>query len=81
MVDTFIADLKDSIKEAKVNPSVKGTMVALYGMCLLFLTSFSLPSSYYGVLRLHLSFTGFYVAVFGVFHLLRLSKLLVWVPF
>ncbi|KAK0448712.1 pyridoxal phosphate-dependent transferase [Armillaria borealis] len=32
MADTFIADLKDSIKEAKLNPSGKGTMVALYGL-------------------------------------------------
>lgn len=34
MVDVFIADLKDSIKEAKLTPSGKGTMVALYGMCI-----------------------------------------------
>ncbi|KAE9403922.1 PLP-dependent transferase [Gymnopus androsaceus JB14] len=32
MVDTFIADLKDAIKEAKISPSGKGTMVALYGL-------------------------------------------------
>ncbi|KAK0476839.1 sphinganine-1-phosphate aldolase [Armillaria novae-zelandiae] len=32
MADTFIADLKDSIKEAKLNPSGQGTMVALYGL-------------------------------------------------
>ncbi|GLB37008.1 putative PLP-dependent transferase [Lyophyllum shimeji] len=32
MVDTFIADLKDAVKEAKVAPSGKGTMVALYGL-------------------------------------------------
>jgi sphinganine-1-phosphate aldolase len=32
MVDVFIADLKDSIKEAKLTPSGKGTMVAVYGM-------------------------------------------------
>lgn len=32
MADTFIADLRDSIKEAKLNPSGKGTMVALYGL-------------------------------------------------
>ncbi|KAF9073647.1 PLP-dependent transferase [Rhodocollybia butyracea] len=32
VVDTFIADLKDAIKEAKVSPSGKGTMVALYGL-------------------------------------------------
>ncbi|KAJ3726910.1 PLP-dependent transferase [Lentinula raphanica] len=32
MVDTFIADLKDAINEAKVTPSGKGTMVALYGL-------------------------------------------------
>lgn len=31
MVDTFIADLKDAIKEAKITPSGQGTMVALYG--------------------------------------------------
>jgi hypothetical protein len=31
VVDTFIADLKDAVKEAMVNPSGKGTMVALYG--------------------------------------------------
>ncbi|TFK44145.1 PLP-dependent transferase [Crucibulum laeve] len=32
VVDTFIADLKDSVKEAKVAPSGKGTMVSLYGL-------------------------------------------------
>ncbi|KAJ3749466.1 pyridoxal phosphate-dependent transferase [Lentinula detonsa] len=32
MTDTFIADLKDAIKEAKLTPSGKGTMVALYGL-------------------------------------------------
>ncbi|TCD65353.1 hypothetical protein EIP91_002792 [Steccherinum ochraceum] len=31
-VDAFIADLKDSIRDAKQNPSGKGTMVALYGL-------------------------------------------------
>ncbi|KAF8828699.1 hypothetical protein HHX47_DHR3000134 [Lentinula edodes] len=31
MVDTFIADLKDAIKEAKITPNGKGTMVALSG--------------------------------------------------
>lgn len=31
MVDNFIADLKDAIRQAKLNPSGKGTMVALYG--------------------------------------------------
>ena len=31
MVDNFIADLKDAVKEAKVTPSGEGTMVALYG--------------------------------------------------
>lgn len=34
MADTFIADLQDSIEEAKLNPSGKGTMVALYGTLL-----------------------------------------------
>jgi hypothetical protein len=32
VVDTFIADLKASVEEAKMAPSGKGTMVALYGM-------------------------------------------------
>ncbi|EGO00216.1 hypothetical protein SERLA73DRAFT_89122 [Serpula lacrymans var. lacrymans S7.3] len=32
LVDTFIADLKDSVQEAKTAPSGKGTMVALYGL-------------------------------------------------
>jgi len=32
VIDTFIADLKDSVKEAKTAPSGKGTMVALYGL-------------------------------------------------
>ncbi|KAG6868393.1 hypothetical protein C0993_003809 [Termitomyces sp. T159_Od127] len=32
MVDTFIADLKDAVKQAKTTPSGKGTMVALYGL-------------------------------------------------
>ncbi|KAG6820278.1 hypothetical protein H0H93_002890 [Arthromyces matolae] len=32
VVDTFIADLKDSVKQAKMTPSGKGTMVALYGL-------------------------------------------------
>jgi len=31
-VDQFIADLKDSVKEAKIAPSGNGTMVSLYGM-------------------------------------------------
>ncbi|TFL07159.1 pyridoxal phosphate-dependent transferase [Pterulicium gracile] len=31
-VDTFLADLKDSVKEAKAAPSGKGTMVTLYGL-------------------------------------------------
>jgi sphinganine-1-phosphate aldolase len=32
IVDTFIADLKDSVKEAKMTPSGKGTMVSVYGV-------------------------------------------------
>jgi sphinganine-1-phosphate aldolase len=32
MVDTFIADLKDAVREVKVLPSRNGTMVSLYGM-------------------------------------------------
>ncbi|KAH0589554.1 hypothetical protein H2248_005289 [Termitomyces sp. 'cryptogamus'] len=32
MVDTFIADLKDAVNQAKTTPSGKGTMVALYGL-------------------------------------------------
>jgi sphinganine-1-phosphate aldolase len=31
VVDRFIADLKDSVHEARASPSGKGTMVALYG--------------------------------------------------
>ncbi|KAJ7646954.1 pyridoxal phosphate-dependent transferase [Roridomyces roridus] len=31
-VDMFIADLKDSVREAKTQPSGKGTMVAVYGL-------------------------------------------------
>jgi sphinganine-1-phosphate aldolase len=31
LVDTFIADLKDSVREAKANPSGKGHMVSVYG--------------------------------------------------
>jgi sphinganine-1-phosphate aldolase len=31
VVDKFIADLKDAVKEARIRPSGKGTMVALYG--------------------------------------------------
>jgi hypothetical protein len=31
VVDTFIADLKSSVQEAKESPSGKGTMVAVYG--------------------------------------------------
>ncbi|KAJ7077267.1 pyridoxal phosphate-dependent transferase [Mycena belliarum] len=30
--DEFIADLKDAVKEAKLSPSGKGTMVAVYGL-------------------------------------------------
>ncbi|KAG2016389.1 glutamate decarboxylase [Coprinopsis cinerea AmutBmut pab1-1] len=32
LVDQFIADLKDAVREAKVSPSGQGTMVALYGL-------------------------------------------------
>lgn len=32
VVDTFLADLKDAVQEAKLAPSGKGTMVALYGL-------------------------------------------------
>ena len=31
MVDNLIADLKDAIREAKLAPTGKGTMVMLYG--------------------------------------------------
>ena len=31
VVDAFIADLKDAVREAKVSPSGSGTMVAVYG--------------------------------------------------
>ncbi|KAF7376459.1 Sphinganine-1-phosphate aldolase [Mycena sanguinolenta] len=31
-IDVFIADLKDSVQEAKVQPEGKGTMVSLYGL-------------------------------------------------
>ena len=31
-MDTFIADLKSCVREAKESPSGKGTMVAVYGM-------------------------------------------------
>jgi hypothetical protein len=34
MVEPFIADLKDAVKEAMMAPSGKGTFVALYGMAL-----------------------------------------------
>ncbi|KAF8971235.1 hypothetical protein BDZ97DRAFT_1348546 [Flammula alnicola] len=34
LVDQFIADLKDSVREAKVAPSGKGSMVAVYGALL-----------------------------------------------
>ena len=34
-MDAFIADLKDAVQEAKLAPSGKGTMVALYGTSLL----------------------------------------------
>ena len=33
-MDTFIADLKDSVRAAKESPSGKGTMVAVYGTSL-----------------------------------------------
>jgi sphinganine-1-phosphate aldolase len=33
VVDRFIADLKDSVHEARANPTGKGTMVAVYGAC------------------------------------------------
>jgi sphinganine-1-phosphate aldolase len=32
LVDTFIADLRDSIEEAKTAPGGKGNMVQVYGM-------------------------------------------------
>ncbi|PPQ90627.1 hypothetical protein CVT25_006610 [Psilocybe cyanescens] len=32
VVNQFIADLKDSVREAKIAPSGKGTMVAVYGL-------------------------------------------------
>lgn len=32
IVDTFIADLKDSVKEAKMQPSGQGSMVTVYGL-------------------------------------------------
>ncbi|KAI0339920.1 PLP-dependent transferase [Trametopsis cervina] len=32
IIDTFIADLKDSVREAKSSPSVGGQMVRLYGL-------------------------------------------------
>jgi sphinganine-1-phosphate aldolase len=32
LVDTFIADLRDSVQAAKLTPSGKGTMVRLYGL-------------------------------------------------
>ncbi|KAF9541396.1 PLP-dependent transferase [Agrocybe pediades] len=32
VVDQFIADLKDSVREAKLSPSGKGTMVSVYGL-------------------------------------------------
>ncbi|KAJ8596595.1 PLP-dependent transferase [Rhizopogon salebrosus TDB-379] len=32
LVDTFITDLKNSVREAKLTPSGKGTMVTLYGL-------------------------------------------------
>ena len=35
LVDNFISDLKDAIREAKLAPTGKGTMVMLYGACLL----------------------------------------------
>ncbi|KAF8893520.1 hypothetical protein BD779DRAFT_1506706 [Infundibulicybe gibba] len=31
-MDTFIADIKDAVKDAKVAPSGEGTMVAVYGL-------------------------------------------------
>jgi len=32
LVDTFIADLKDSVEDAKTTPGEKGNMVQVYGM-------------------------------------------------
>ncbi|TFK53505.1 hypothetical protein OE88DRAFT_1733420 [Heliocybe sulcata] len=34
IVDTFIADLKDAVQEAKLRPSGQGSMVAVYGKSL-----------------------------------------------
>ena len=31
IVDQFIVDLKDAVREAKLAPSGQGTMVAIYG--------------------------------------------------
>ena len=56
MVDTFIADLKDAVREAKVSPSGKGTMVALYGMSSAPFVMFNLLSHLYpSFVRLHSS--------------------------
>lgn len=33
VVDQFIADLKDAVREARDAPEGKGTMVILYGAC------------------------------------------------
>lgn len=40
MVDTFIADLKDAVREVKVSPSRNGTMVAVYGRSFVLLLFF-----------------------------------------
>lgn len=47
VVDAFIADLKDAVREAKVSPSGSGTMVAVYGMSFISIF-FSLLSAFRG---------------------------------
>ena len=41
VVDAFIADLKDAVREAKVSPSGSGTMVAVYGTSFISIFFFS----------------------------------------
>jgi sphinganine-1-phosphate aldolase len=36
MVDDFVRDLKESVKDAKSAPTGKGGMVAVYGTCALY---------------------------------------------
>lgn len=68
VMDTFIADLKDSVREAKEVPSGKGTMVAVYGAFHFFCSSIFFSPSFPSIVLYEWIFHAATLTYYILFH-------------